>query len=98
MNGFCDAEHLQDLDQDPGGVELIPREAMPRRSGMSVVVIVPALAESNERNPPVVAGVISCGEPAPAPHMCSGVDQPGGVQTENHANEDAPQHQRKPAD
>src|SRR5229473_109345 len=44
LNSFGDAQTLQQLESDPGGIELIPHQAMPCRGRMRVVVIVPALA------------------------------------------------------
>src|SRR6266513_568886 len=41
---------------------------MPRRRRMRVMVVVPALAGSQERNPPVIPGIISGSESAPTPH------------------------------
>src|SRR5689334_15312009 len=38
------SQHAQDVDPDPVHVELVPREPMPRRLGMSMVVVMPALA------------------------------------------------------
>src|SRR5579863_719140 len=50
-----------DLGEQPDAVEVrvhfIPGEAMPRGDGMSVVVIVPALAAADQGDPPVVARI-----------------------------------------
>jgi len=52
-----------------------------RRRGMRMMVVVPAFAERNQRHPPVVARIIAGVEPAPAPHVRRGVDQPSGMQS-----------------
>src|ERR1051326_5782245 len=50
-----DPEVLQDTDQNPGRIEFVPGEAMARGGRMRVVIVVPALAETQERYPPEVA-------------------------------------------
>ena len=97
-NGSGDAQEFQDPDLDPGKIELIPRQTMPRRSRMGVVIVVPAFAEGDQRDPPVIAGIVARVEAARAPHVRDGVDQPGGVQADDDAQADAPQHQRKAAE
>src|SRR6476646_7102802 len=49
------AEHLE---QEPGGIELVPGQAMARGSRMGVMVVVPAFAERDERHPPQVSGIV----------------------------------------
>src|SRR5438552_2640125 len=58
-NGLRDAGKAEKLDQEPGWVELKPRQPMPCRCGMGVVVIVPPFAESKKRDPPAIAGIIA---------------------------------------
>jgi hypothetical protein len=60
---------------------------------MRVMVVVPALAGSYERNPPVIPGIISGIESATTPHVRSRVDQPSGVETDNYPEADAPQQE-----
>ena len=57
---------------------------------MGVVVVVPALAAGEQRDPPTVAGVVVSFKAAAAPHVGCGVDEPGGVQAKGYA-EQAPQ-------
>src|SRR5260221_719042 len=66
-DGFRDAEELQDLDLDPGDIELKPGQAMASRGGMCVVVVMPAFTEREEGNPPAITGVIPGFETARAP-------------------------------
>jgi len=47
------------------------------------MVVVPALAGSHERNPPVIPGIISSNESAATPHVRSRIDQPSKVQTDD---------------
>src|SRR5690349_4317444 len=70
------ADQIETLQGDPGEIEFIPCEAVPRRDGMRMVIVVPALAEREERHPPVVARVVSRVEPARTPHVRSRVHQP----------------------
>ena len=69
-NGLRYPEELEDPDLNPGQVELIPRQSMPCRGGVRVVVVVPAFAGGDQSNQPVVAGVIAGFKPAAAPHVC----------------------------
>ena len=59
---------------------------------MGVVVVVPAFAAGEQRDPPAVAGVVAGFKAAAAPHVGGGVDQPGGVQAERDAQQNAPQN------
>src|SRR5215510_10227436 len=55
-----DAERVEDLQRDPGDVELVPGEAVAGGDGMRVMVVVPAFAEGQERHPPAVARIVAC--------------------------------------
>jgi hypothetical protein len=59
--------------------------------GMGVVIVVPAFAAGEHGDPEAVAGIVAGFEAAAAPEMGGGVDQPGGVQAEGNAEEDAPE-------
>src|SRR3569833_2324539 len=58
---------------------------------MSVVVVMPALAAGEQRDPPAVAGVVAGFEAAAAPEVRGGVYEPGGMQAEGDAEEDSPE-------
>jgi len=58
---------------------------------MSVVVIMPPLAESQERHPEAIPGGVVSGKPPRSPHMSSRIHEPGGVEAEDSTKEDAPQ-------
>ena len=89
-DGRGDAEQAEEPDLHPGGIELVPGQPVPRRGGVRVVVVVPALAEGEEGDPPVVARIVVRLEPARAPHVRGGVHQPGGVQPEHDAEAQIP--------
>ena len=61
---------------------------------MGVMVVVPAFAEGEKGDPPIIAGIVAGLEAAAAPHMRGGVDKPGGVESEDDAYADAPQEER----
>src|SRR5690242_12395788 len=51
----------EQLDRQPGRIEFVPSQAVAGGSRMGVVVIVPAFAEGDQRDPPGVAGVVTGG-------------------------------------
>ena len=79
-------------------VELVPGEAVARADGVGVVVVVPAFAAGEQSDPPVVAGVVLGFEAARAPEVGGGVDEPGGVQADDDAEEGSPEHHADGAD
>jgi hypothetical protein len=86
------ADEAECGDAVPVGVELVPGEAVARGLWMGVVVVVPAFAEGEKCDPEAVAGGVRCGEAARTPHVGCRVDQPGGVQADDGAQEDAPEY------
>ena len=62
------------------------------------MVVVPALAGSQERNPPVIPGIISGRESAATPHVRSRIDQPSRVEAYDCPEADAPQQEWNTAD
>ena len=58
-----EADGLQGADAEPVHVDLVPRQAMPRARWMGVMVVVPALAERQQRHPPVVGRVAPAWKP-----------------------------------
>ena len=91
------AEFAQQPDVLPGDVELKPAQAVAGAGGVGVMVVVPALAETEDRYPPAVAGAVGAVEVAVAEGMGGGVHQPGHVIDEHQAQRDCPQHQPQPA-
>src|SRR5207244_3890471 len=68
----CDADvpdethGAKPLEQEPGKIELVPGKAVTRGSGMGVMIVVPALAERQQRDPPEVSRIVRRREPAAA--------------------------------
>src|SRR5688500_6748210 len=54
---------------EPGDVQFPPGEAVARRDGMRVVIVVPAFAEGQQRHPPAVPRIIARLETPAAPHV-----------------------------
>ena len=79
LDRFRQPKKLKCPDTPPVDVDLVPGDSMSRGSWVGMMVIVPALAKGQQRDPPVVLRIITRGEPARAPHVRRGVDQPGGV-------------------
>ncbi len=65
---------------------------------MSVVVIVPSFAESQQRHPPTVARILAGLEALLAPEVRRRVDEPGRVQADGDAKENPPHHHAPPAE
>src|SRR5688572_30393710 len=91
-------ERLQRADGQPVEVELVPGQAVTGRGRMRVVVVVPPLAEGKQRHPPVVRRIVARREPAGSPDVRRRVHEPGAVQAEGRAEEDAPEHVRDAAE
>src|SRR4051812_24488436 len=66
------ADRVEQLERDPGHVELVPRKTVARGDRVRVMVVVPALAEREECDPPAVARVVARFEAARAPHVRGG--------------------------
>src|SRR5271166_626846 len=64
---------------------------MTSRNRVRMVVVVPAFTTTHQSHPPVVTRVIASFKAAGAPQMRGGVDQPGGVQSDGHAEECSPE-------
>src|SRR5579872_486218 len=82
---------FQSPDAVPVRVDLVPLEAMSGGCGMSVMIVVPALAEGYQCDPPTVGGKIAGGETAGAPGVRRRIHQPSGVQSEYGAEKRSPQ-------
>src|SRR5208283_4322291 len=80
------------------GIDLVPGQSVARRDGVGMVIVVPAFAAGEERDPPTVAGVVAGLKPPRAPHVGGGVDEPGGVQADGNAKKDAPKQKANGAD
>jgi hypothetical protein len=87
----CQTTDSQDGDAVPVGIELVPCQTVTRGLRMGVVVVVPAFAEGEQSDPHAIAGGVAGREPSRTPHVCSGVYEPGAVETDDGAEEDAPE-------
>lgn len=87
------AEPPQGRDSIPIDIDFVPSQAMTGSLRMGVMVIVPAFAKGEQRHPKAVPGRIAGGEPLPSPHVGGRVYQPGGVETYDRTEEDAPQQE-----
>ena len=65
---------------------------------MRMMIVVPALAEGEKSDKPVVGGKIAGREAARAPEVGDRVHHPGGMQADDGAQEDSPKQERQPAD
>ena len=83
-------KHAQGADAVPVRINFIPGNAVARRLRDRVMIVVPAFAERQDRDPETVRGVIAGQEALRPPHVRGGVYQPGGVQAENGPEENAP--------
>ena len=82
---------------DPGGrVELPPAQAVHRGARERVVVVVPGLAEREQREPEDVRRVVVDGEAARAEEVADGVDRPGDVVQQEDPHRAAPERAGQP--
>ena len=62
------------------------------------MIVVPAFAEGEHRNPEAVGRIVGGHESPRAPHVRRGIHEPGGVQAEHGAKENSPQHDGQSAE
>src|SRR5687767_8730708 len=74
-----EAEPGQDADDDVRAIELSSQQAVPGGGGEGVVVVVPAIAEREHRDPEIVPTVVARIERARAPQVTHGVDAGGDL-------------------
>src|SRR2546426_797223 len=82
-----EAELLERPDAIPIQINFIPCDAMPGRNRMRMMIIMPAFAKGEDRDPPVVGGEIVGDKAARAPSVGDGVHHPGAVQAHYGADE-----------
>lgn len=78
-------------DDQSRQIKLIPPHTVKGIFGKRVVVVVPALTESEEPDDPVVPALIRRFERPPAKRMADGVHAPRNVRCEKYAYEASPQ-------
>src|SRR5437660_1132234 len=93
-----EAELLERPDAIPIQINFIPCDAMPGRNRMRMMIIVPAFAKGEDRDPPVVGGEIVGDKAARAPSVGDGVHHPGAVQAHYGADENSPQQKWQTAE
>ena len=93
-----DADFFQRPDDVPVEINFIPGQAVARGNRMRVMIVVPAFAPGDQRDPPAIGGKIAGLKAARAPAVRGGIHQPGGVQADNRAQENSPQDERDAAD
>ena len=98
LDSFGEADFGEQPDAVVVDVELVPGEAVARADGVGVVVVVPAFSSGEQGDPPGVAGVVLGLEAARTEHVGGGVDQPGGVQADDDAEEGSPEDHAEGAD
>mmetsp|Transcript_36684 Transcript_36684/g.93767 ORF Transcript_36684/g.93767 Transcript_36684/m.93767 type:complete len:201 (-) Transcript_36684:854-1456(-) len=89
------ADRLESRDDHPSHVDLPPLESMPGAELKGVVVVVPALAEREHANPPVVPAQVASVVVLASPYMSSAVHKPGDVVHPDGPQGAAPNHGRK---
>src|ERR1051325_4997097 len=85
-----DAEPGQEPEPVKGEVHLPPVESLPRRSRIPVVVVVPSLAEGDERENQAVLAVVRGGVAPPAKLMGQRIDEAAAVEQHHRTDEKAP--------
>lgn len=88
------AEAFHEEDGVVGEVDFVPLHAVGGGALLMVVIVVPALAEGDESDPPVVLGAVGGVEIAIAPGVGGGVHEPGGVVDEYDAEDAGPEEPR----
>ena len=94
---FGPAEAFENADGDPVHIELIPFSAVSRRGRPHVVIIVPAFAERQDGDEPVVGREIAGVVRPFAVDMSERIDEPCRMPTDNDACENAPNNHRPSA-
>src|SRR2546428_13762762 len=85
-----EAEILEHPEAIPIQNNFKPCDAMPGKNRMRMMIIMPAFAKGEDRDPPVVGGEIVGDKAARAPSVGDGVHHPGAVQAHYGADENSP--------
>src|SRR5688572_18452498 len=67
---------------------------MVRHAWIGMVIVVPAFAVGQQRDPPVIAALVRRLIVAVAPHVAGRIYEPRAVQYEHQPNEHPPDHER----
>ena len=91
-NLFCPAESSEKPNRQPIHIELIPFQTVSGRSRESVMIVVPAFAERQKRDKPVVSRIVLRFKRTFSENMGERIDKPGRVPTDHDAQKNAPQN------
>ena len=72
-------------------VDLIPSQAVTGHLRKGVMIVVPAFAKGQDRDPETVRGIVAGHKALRSPHVRGGIYEPGGVESEHGADKRAPQ-------
>jgi len=86
-----EVKYFEQADEEPGDVELPPLEAVAGGGGEGVMIVVPALTETDDAEEGIVAAVIGVLEGAGAPEVADRINGEGGVVHEAHSDQAAPE-------
>src|ERR1700757_518582 len=86
------AKRLQRLNPIPIQIHFVPRQPMPCRGRMRMVIVVPSFTEGEYRHQEVVRGEIASRKPPRSPHVRNRIHRPGRVQPDHGAHENSPHH------
>jgi len=65
----CETNHLERPNAIPVHVYLVPLQAVPGRSGMRMMIVVPSFTKGQKGNKPVIGGIISRRKGSSAPDV-----------------------------
>ena len=81
----------------PANVDFVPHHTVPGGGGKSVMIIVPAFAEGQQCDPPVVAGIIGGFKTARTPQVRGRINEPCAMETCANAQRASPKQHRPTA-
>src|SRR5436309_3479160 len=97
MNILRQSDTLQEPNPPPAHIELIPRQPMPSRHRMRMMIVVPPFPKTQQRDEPVVARSVTGSKPPRTPKMRKRVDHPGSMQPHGYTEEHSPQQKWHPS-
>src|SRR5580700_8024781 len=91
----CQPYGRQEPDGEPSHVDLPPFVAVARRMGVGMMIVVPALAITDEGDKRIVAAIVGRFVIAIPPQMRDRIDCPGEMAMHDGAHDHAPEPQAK---
>ena len=86
-----ETEAFKRPDEVAGEIELPPMQAMERRTGERVVIVMPSLSEGQQPDHPLIAAAIVGLEGTLAKGMTNGIDAPGDMVQEECTHQSPPE-------